>query len=131
LSAEIAMPRFARIFATERPRDPLTLSFGAILIVLAVLAIQTALGLLFDPRYRDFSFAPLTAATLPFLIHSLLAARAAGSRGAAEVASAALLGVAVVYIAFNESSANWQSLWLCAALAALAFTLARVRGAPG
>ena len=29
----------------------------------------------------------------------------------------------------NESFANWQSLWLCAALAALAFSLARVRDA--
>jgi hypothetical protein len=27
----------------------------------------------------------------------------------------------------NESFANWQSLWLCAALIALAFSLVRVR----
>ena len=35
-----------------------------------LLAILTALGLVFDPRYRDFPFAPLTAAGVPFLVHS-------------------------------------------------------------
>jgi hypothetical protein len=37
----------------------------------------------------------------------------------------------VSYILFNEGFANWQSLWLCAVLAALAVTLARVRDVPG
>ena len=41
----------------------------------------------------------------------------------------ALLALSVPYIVLNESIANWQSLWLCAALAALAFSLARVRDA--
>jgi hypothetical protein len=36
-----------------------------------------------------------------------------------------------VYIVFNESFANWQSLWFCGALIALALTLARARDAPG
>jgi hypothetical protein len=40
-----------------------------------------------------------------------------------------VLALCVPYIVFNESFANWQSLWLCAALAALAFSLARVRDA--
>ena len=48
-------------------------------------------------------------------------------RGAAELAAATVLAVAVPYIVFNEGVANWQSLWLCAALAGLAVTLARVR----
>jgi glucan 1,3-beta-glucosidase len=54
-----------------------------------------------------------------------------GPRAIAELMSAAVLALSAFYIAFNESLANWQSLWLCVALLALAFILARVRAAPG
>ena len=131
LTAGLQVPHFSIILNRNRPDNRLVLALGVIFIVLAAMAIQIELGLAFDPRYRDFPFAPLTAAALPFLVHSLLTPRASGHRGAAEVASAGLLAIAAVYIVFNESIANWQSLWLCAALAALAFTLARVRGAQG
>ncbi len=49
----------------------------------------------------------------------------------AELAAAFVLAAATVYIAFNESFANWQALWFCAGLIGLAFTLALVRDAPG
>ena len=82
-----------------------------------LLAILVALGLVFDPRYQDFPFAPLTAAVVPFLLHSLTdAAAGAAARGAAELAGAGVLALSVPYIVLNESLANWQSLWLCAAL---------------
>jgi hypothetical protein len=55
--------------------------------------------------------------------------RPAGGRGAAEILSAALLALSVPYVVLNESFANWQSLWLCAALLALAVTLVQVRAA--
>jgi len=45
------------------------------------------------------------------------------------LAGAGILALSVPYIVLNESFANWQSLWLCATLAAFAFTLVRVRGA--
>jgi hypothetical protein len=48
----------------------------------------------------------------------------------AERAAAVLLALSVVYIVPNEGLANWQSLWLCAALAGFVIILARVRGAP-
>jgi hypothetical protein len=35
---------------------------------LMLVSIEAALGLVFDPRYRDIAFAPLTAAALPFLV---------------------------------------------------------------
>ena len=54
----------------ERARDPLALAAGALLIAVMLLALQSALGLVFDPRYRDFPFAPLTAAAVPLLTHS-------------------------------------------------------------
>ena len=125
------IPRFSRILgpAAERIRDPMTLAVGLTLIAVMLLALLTALGLVFDPRYRDFPFAPLTAAALPFLLHSLLIPRPPGARGASELAGAGLLALSVIYIVPNESLANWQSLWLCAVFAALAFTLAQVRDA--
>jgi glucan 1,3-beta-glucosidase len=85
----------------------------------------------FDPRYRDFPFAQLTAAVLPFLILSLTTPRPAGPRPAAERLAAAVLAPATVFIAVNETLANWQALWTCAALAALVLILFRMRAAPG
>jgi glucan 1,3-beta-glucosidase len=128
-----ALPRISRLLGppSERVHDPLARAVGAILIATMLLAILAALGLVFDPRYKDFPFAPLTAAAVPFLTHSLLMPRPLGARGAAEWAGAGLLALSVPYIAINETLANWQSLWVCAALAMLAISLARVRDAPG
>jgi hypothetical protein len=102
---------------------------GVALIACLLLSLVVALGLVFDPRYRDFPGAPLTAAALPFLLHSLMMPRPAGSRGVAECAGAGLLVLSVIYIVPDEGLANWQSLWLCGALLAFAFSLARVRDA--
>jgi hypothetical protein len=68
---------------------------------------------------------------MPFLVLQLAAARPAGPRAAAERVAAATLAASAGYILFNESFANWQSLWLCAALAGLSFILARARDALG
>jgi exo-beta-1,3-glucanase (GH17 family) len=67
-------PAFADILARRAERkDMLAVLLGTALIVLSVVAVQVALGLAFDPRYKDFPVAPLTAATVPFLVLSLLA----------------------------------------------------------
>lgn len=124
-----ALPRFSALIgpAAERVRDPPARLIGALLIATTLLAILTALGLVFDPRYRDFPFAPLTAAVAPFVAHSVSMRRPLGRHGTAEWAAAGILALSAPYIALNEGFANWQSLWLCAALIALAFSLARVR----
>jgi glucan 1,3-beta-glucosidase len=142
-----SIPSFACVLArrADRASRPLALMLGALLVVLAVLAMQAALGLDFDPRYRDFPFAPLTGSVFPFLALYILrvasnetadvaperAKPPQGQRPAAEVATAAVLGLSAVYIVFNESVANWQALWFCAGLIALAVTLVRVRDVPG
>ena len=115
---------------TLRKTDRLTAALGLALVVTIILSLQVALGLVFDPRYKDFPFAPLTAAIVPLFVHGLSVARAPGRRGAAETAAALLLALSVVYIVPDESLGNWQSLWLCAAFAALAVMLFRVRAAP-
>jgi glucan 1,3-beta-glucosidase len=131
VAAREPIPSLTAILNPRRwPSSASALVYGATLVVTVSLALQAALMLVFDPRYRDFPFAPMTAAIVPFLVHSLLQ-RHHGQRGQAEIAAAALLAISVVYIVPNEMLANWQSLWLCAAFAALALTLVRVRGAPG
>jgi len=131
MMTDTPLPRFSRLIGPvgERTRDPLTRATGALLMATMLLALLAALALVFDPRYRDFPFAPLTAAVVPFFMHSTTMPRPLGRHGAAEWAAAAVLALSVPYIALNESFANWQSLWLCAALALLAFTLVRLRDA--
>ncbi len=67
--------------APGRVRDPVLLAIGLLLMALTALAVQSALALSFDPRYRDFPFAPLTAAVMPFLMLSF-APRPTGARAA-------------------------------------------------
>jgi exo-beta-1,3-glucanase (GH17 family) len=128
-----AAPSFARVLAPRGQRldDALGLALGLLLIAVTVLAVQAALGLDFDPRYRDFPFAPLTAAVVPLLVSSLLAPRPKGPHPVAEMVAAATLVLSAIYIALDETFANWQALWLCAGLLALAVTLGRARAAPG
>jgi hypothetical protein len=126
------LPRLSRLIgpAGQRLRNPLAIAVGAVLILTLLLAVHVALGLVFNPRYKDLPFAPFTAAVVPLLTLSLIAAPGQGRRGAAELAAAVLLALSVGYVVPNEGLANWQSLWLCAALAGLAVTLVRVRDAP-
>ena len=87
------------------------------LVAATMLALQTALGLVFDPRYRDFAFAPLTAAAVPFVV--AVAARPARSRARAAApkpSPPSRLRGSAVYIVLNESFANWQALWFAAVL---------------
>jgi glucan 1,3-beta-glucosidase len=133
IGRDVATPSFGLTLgrAGERPVDRLALMLGALLVGLTVLALQIALVLVFDPRYIDFPFAPLLAASVPFGVAAAVVTPAKGVRPAAETLAAATLAGATVYIAVNETFANWQALALCAGLAVLTFTLARLRAVPG
>jgi glucan 1,3-beta-glucosidase len=128
---QASIPGFWRVVGgrDDRPSDALVFAVGALLLVLTVIAVQVAMGLVFDPRYRDFPFAPLTAAAVPFLVVSWTGGRAGGRRGTAETVAGAVLAASAGYIALNEGLENWQALWLCAACATIAVTLLRTRDA--
>ncbi len=130
LAAGTPIPVFSHILdrASGRPVNHLAFAAGVVLVVLTVIAVQAALGLVFDPRYRDFPGAPLTAAAaaLAFLVRWRTEKRPRPP--AAERLAAAVLGLSAVYVAVNESLANWQALWFCAALALLAAILLRQQG---
>jgi glucan 1,3-beta-glucosidase len=122
------LPSFAAVLGgDERPRDPIGLMLGMTLVVASALALQAALGLVFDPRYRDFPFTALTAAALPYLILAWVVPQAP-KRGVAERISAAVLAASAGYIVLNESFANWQALWFAGALAMLVMGLLGPRG---
>ena len=93
----------------------------------SLIGTETALGFVFDPRYRDFPFAALTMAVVPFALLMLLNRPQRGARPIAESVFAGVLAVAAVYTAFNESAENWQSLWTCGMYFLLAVTLWRAR----
>ncbi|MGD9921560.1 MAG: beta-(1-6) glucans synthase [Pseudorhodoplanes sp.] len=100
---------------------------GALVVGVTVLAIQVALGLVFDPRYKDFPFAPLTAPIVSIALVALASSSSDSEAGLAERVAAATLALSGLYILFNESFANWQSVWLCALLFALSISLVRFR----
>jgi glucan 1,3-beta-glucosidase len=120
-------PRFAEVLSGDFTLDRSARALGWVLIAVTVLAIMTALGLTFDPRYRDFPFAPLSCAIVPFFILAMLAP--AAGRALAEAISAVVLLLCAAFIAWNETLANWQSLWFCGLCVLLAITLTRARGA--
>ena len=105
------------------------LLLGLLLGVTTVIAAETALGFVFDPRYRDFPFAALTMAVIPFWMLMVLNRPRDGVRPMAEAVFAGLLALSSAYILFNEGPANWQSIWTCAIYLMLAITLWRARAA--
>ncbi len=64
-----APPRFAALLGPSgERRDGVDWALGGTLVALMLVSVEAALGLVFDPRYRDIPFAPLTAAAVPFLV---------------------------------------------------------------
>jgi exo-beta-1,3-glucanase (GH17 family) len=123
-----SLPTFLELLG---PRDgrkwsKLSVALGLTLAVTVVIAAETALGFVFDPRYRDFPYAALTMAVVPFV--TLLQNRPqGGARPIAESVFAVLLTLSAAYTLINEGRDNWQSLWTCTMYLLLALTLWRAR----
>ena len=123
------LPVFLDLFGPRESRTRQVLPFllGLTLLVAVMLAVESALGFVFDPRYRDFPFASLTMAVLPFAVLALLNRPLEGKRPIAESVFAGILVLSAIYTGFNEGPDNWQSLWTCAIFALFGFTLWRAR----
>ena len=126
-----ALPTFLELLGPRdaRVRSALTMILGVALLVTTLIGAETALGFVFDPRYRDFPFAALTMAVVPLATLMLLNRPQQGVRPIAEAVFAGLLAGAALYTVFNEGSSNWQSLWTCAVYFLLAVTLWQARAA--
>jgi exo-beta-1,3-glucanase (GH17 family) len=124
-----ALPTFLELLGPPdvRVRSALSMVLGVALVVTTLIGTETALGFVFDPRYRDFPFAALTMAVVPFSTLMLLNRPQEGLRPITEAVFAGLLAGAALYTIFNEGSDNWQSLWTCAVYFLFAVTLWRAR----
>jgi exo-beta-1,3-glucanase (GH17 family) len=96
-----------------------------------VLAIHVALGLVFDPRYKDFQLALLSGPVAALAIVAFLKESVRPAAGVAEWAAASLLTGSALFVVFNEGIANWQALWCGGLLVGLALTALRATPAPG
>jgi exo-beta-1,3-glucanase (GH17 family) len=132
IAAGRTRPTFAALLGRSGAvEDQIAVALGITFIALTLLSVQSALGLIFDPRYRDFPFAPQSAGAFAFLVSLLSTARPAGKRAMAEFTAAVVLVLSAIYIALNETFANWQALWLCAGFLTLAVILLLARDGPG
>jgi hypothetical protein len=122
-------PTFLELLGPENYRLPSALAIiqGVVFTVIVVIGAQTAIGFVFDSREKDFPFAALTMAVVPFVAMSLLNRRKKGNRPMAESIFAGVFLVAAIYTGFSEGPDNWQSLWTCAAYLLFAGTLWRAR----
>ena len=125
------LPTFLELLGPKEYRigSALTIILGLALAVTILIGAVTALGFVFDPRYKDFPFAALTMAAVPFASLTLLNRPKAGIRPIAEAVFAGLFGGAAIFTGFNEGPDNWQSLWTCAVYFLFAATLWRARAA--
>jgi glucan 1,3-beta-glucosidase len=125
------LPTFLDLFGPRREGERLAASMrllGLSQVATALIASETALGFVFDPRYKDFPYASLTMAVVPFA-GLLLNRPQTGRRPIAEAVFAGLLTIAAAYVSYNEGRDNWQAMWTCAAYFAFAITLWRARAA--
>jgi exo-beta-1,3-glucanase (GH17 family) len=124
-----SLPTFLELLGPREARSKSVLTFilGAALLVTVLIGAETALGFVFDPRYRDFPFAALSMAVVPFASLTLLNRPQEGVRPIAEAIFAGLFASAALYTGFNEGADNWQSLWTCLLYFLLAVTLWQAR----
>jgi glucan 1,3-beta-glucosidase len=126
-----SLPTFLELLGPRPSRtgSVMTALLGIALLVATLIGTETALGFVFDPRYRDFPFAALTMAVVPFATLMLVNRPQNGVRPVAEAVFAALLVGSALYIGFNEGPDNWQSLWTCAIYLTFGVTLWQARAA--
>jgi glucan 1,3-beta-glucosidase len=96
-----------------------------------VAAIHVALGLVFDPRYKDFPFAALAGPVIAFFVLAFVNGKQAIESGTAERVAAALLAGSALFVVVNEGPANWQALIFASLLLLLALTCLKAEAAPG
>lgn len=136
MAASYAVARGDRLagFAVDpscwRGPDRVGVVLAALLGVTVVAAIHVALGLVFDPRYKDFPLASLTGPVVALAIVAFTGANTPPRPGAAETAASIVLAGSALFVIVNEGIANWQALWFASLLVVLALTALRAWAAP-
>jgi exo-beta-1,3-glucanase (GH17 family) len=125
------LPGFAAALDTSRWRghNLVEVILAALFAATVVAAIHVALGLVFDPRYKDFPLASLTGPVAALAVIASASAHTPPRPGSAEIAIAAVLTGSALFIIANEGIANWQALWFASLLVVLSLTA--LRASPG
>jgi exo-beta-1,3-glucanase (GH17 family) len=124
-----SLPSFLEVLGPPKGLTPLFMTnmLGITLIVTTLIAGQTALSLIFDARWRDFPFAALTMAVVPFWTLAFLNGSKSGERPLSEAVFAVLFALSAVYVVLNEGFENWQAMWTGATYLLLGSALWRAR----
>ncbi len=131
IGAGVRLPALAVALhpARRRTASGLQVAAGAV-FALAVLAIgEVGFELVFNSRYKDFPYFPLTPVALAVAVLALLRRPAGEARSLAEDFAFWWLLFAGLYIPVNETLQNWQALWFGAISLVGALALWRVRSA--
>jgi exo-beta-1,3-glucanase (GH17 family) len=130
LAAAFALAKGSRLAGFAIALDPsrwrwsacIELVLAALLAATVVAAIHVALGLVFDPRYKDFPFAALAPPVVALSALAFANRNQAAAPGTAEMVAAVFLAGSALFVVINEGLANWQALTFASLLLALAFT---------
>jgi glucan 1,3-beta-glucosidase len=139
MAAAYALARGDRLTGFAKALDPahwragdlVAVTLSLLLAMTVVAAIHVALGLVFDPRYKDFPLAALTGPVIALAVLAFAGDPLHSPHGAAERMAAAVLAGSALFIALNEGLANWQAMLFAALLLVLALTCLRAKAAPG
>jgi glucan 1,3-beta-glucosidase len=132
LAASFALARGDRIAGFDVALDParwrgarnlIGLVLAAMLTGTMIAAMHVALGLVFDPRYKDFPLAALTGPVVALAILAFAGTAATQRPGMAEIVGATVLAGSALFIIVNEGIANWQAVLFSSLLVVLALTL--------
>jgi glucan 1,3-beta-glucosidase len=131
LAASFAIARGDRVAGFDvaldlsrwRDKDLIGVVLAGLLVATMIAAMHVALGLVFDPRYKDFPLASLTGPVVALAILAFAGAPAPHRPGMAEIVGAIVLVGSALFIIANEGIANWQALLFACLLVVLALTL--------
>ncbi len=106
-----------------RHENLIDVMMAALLVATMIAAMHVALGLVFDPRYKDFPLASLTGPVVALAILAFAGGPSPPRPGMAEMIGAAVLVGSALFIIANEGIANWQAVLFASLLVVLALTL--------
>jgi hypothetical protein len=121
----LRLPAFVELFGPPdiRVRIPSMLILGNMVMVVTLLVTETALGLVADPRRRDFPYGEMAMAVVAIWTVRLLNPPRADTSRYSEAIFANLLVAAALFISCHEGLHNWQALLTSAACVALGMAL--------
>lgn len=96
-------------------------ALGVLFVTAAFFALQAALALIFDSRYRDFPAATLTMGLVPYVV--LMFQNRGAPIGKGEQVLALALILAAGWVIYAEEIANWQAVWFAFTLGGTALLL--------